>query len=449
MTYNAEGKRITSENLAGQVTTTAWDCCLAYSYNNRGELTNAVAAVDSNYRHAYAYDDIGNRESSSERGTNSVYTASQLNQYTSISNLCDSASLREAFTPQFDDDGNQTLVQTATGICSVTYNGENRPVAWSCGVTNIVMSFDRMGRRVEYVETVKSDAGGLQFLVTATNTHHCFVYDGYLCIQRLNAAANNAIDLIFAWGPTERVATRPLMIVKPNVSMLYVTHDGNKNVSDIIFFSSGSGVAGHCEYTPFGELSASTRNSSSVAYDFCIYNPFRFSSEYMDDSLVLVYYNYRHYYPRHGSWTSRDPIEYEPFEKVHAIGTMMNSINVYRYCKNATLMSFDYLGLLRDCDAEQIMCYRLCWNTNPPWPIDKHKRGHHIYCTSKCLAEYMKCQAENEFETIASAIFECIDEAIKWVNDNKVLVGTLVVVGGVAYVVSTSGVGALILVPLL
>lgn len=284
MTYNAEGKRITSENLAGQVTTTAWDCCLAYSYNNRSELTNAVAAVDSNYRYAYGFDDIGNREASSEGGTNSVYTASQLNQYTSIS---DSA------------------------------------------------------------------------------------------------------------------------------------------------------------------ISASTRNSSSVAYDFCIYNPFRFSSEYMDDSLVLVYYNYRHYYPRHGSWTSRDPIEYEPFEKVHAIGTMMNSINVYRYCKNATLMSFDYLGLLRDCDAEQIMCYRLCWNTNPPWPIDKHKRGHHIYCTSKCLAEYMKCQAENEFETIASAIFECIDEAIKWVNDNKVLVGTLVVVGGVAYVVSTSGVGALILVPLL
>ena len=27
MTYNAEGKRIATENLAGQVTTTAWDCC--------------------------------------------------------------------------------------------------------------------------------------------------------------------------------------------------------------------------------------------------------------------------------------------------------------------------------------------------------------------------------------------------------------------------------------
>ena len=27
MTYNTTGKRITSENLAGQVTTMAWDCC--------------------------------------------------------------------------------------------------------------------------------------------------------------------------------------------------------------------------------------------------------------------------------------------------------------------------------------------------------------------------------------------------------------------------------------
>ena len=27
MTYNAEGKRTSLENLAGQVTTTAWDCC--------------------------------------------------------------------------------------------------------------------------------------------------------------------------------------------------------------------------------------------------------------------------------------------------------------------------------------------------------------------------------------------------------------------------------------
>ena len=27
MTYNSEGKRTSLENLAGQVTTTAWNCC--------------------------------------------------------------------------------------------------------------------------------------------------------------------------------------------------------------------------------------------------------------------------------------------------------------------------------------------------------------------------------------------------------------------------------------
>ena len=36
-----------------------------------------------------------------------------------------------SFSPQFDDDGNQTLVKTETGIWSVTYNGENRPIQWT------------------------------------------------------------------------------------------------------------------------------------------------------------------------------------------------------------------------------------------------------------------------------------------------------------------------------
>ena len=47
----------------------------SYSYNARGELTNAIAVVDSNYRYAYDFDDIGNRKSSAQLGANSVYTA--------------------------------------------------------------------------------------------------------------------------------------------------------------------------------------------------------------------------------------------------------------------------------------------------------------------------------------------------------------------------------------
>ena len=49
MTYNPQGKRITSENLAGQVTTTAWDCCRKVSdvktnRNNRPRQSDVAQA---------------------------------------------------------------------------------------------------------------------------------------------------------------------------------------------------------------------------------------------------------------------------------------------------------------------------------------------------------------------------------------------------------------------
>lgn len=144
MAYNSHGKRIRSENLAGQVTTTAWD---QFACTSVDELISAAKNAKS-AKHAYDFDDIGNRKTSSERGTNSVCAANNLNQYTAItdvsathpsSDIATQCSLRsgdisssQTFQPQFDDDGNQTLIKTATGIWSVTYNGENRPILWSC-----------------------------------------------------------------------------------------------------------------------------------------------------------------------------------------------------------------------------------------------------------------------------------------------------------------------------
>jgi len=89
-----------------------------------------TAAVPATTEYAYQYDNIGNRITSTDLGINRTYTANSLNQYTLISNLCDSASLREEFVPQFDDDGNQALIQTATGTWQVQYNGENSLIPW-------------------------------------------------------------------------------------------------------------------------------------------------------------------------------------------------------------------------------------------------------------------------------------------------------------------------------
>ena len=286
-----------------------------YGYNDRSELVSGTkdTAATNLTEYAYQYDDIGNRLSSLDLGTNRTYTANSLNQYT---NIVEGAG---GFLPQFDDDGNQTLIKTATGVWQVTYNGENRPVSWTCGTTNIVMKFDLMGRRVEYVETVSG----------VTNTHHRFVYDGYLCIQRLNAASNNAIDLVFGWDPSEPVATRPLILQKYGQYNLFYTHDGNKNVSELVFFQQANGIAAHYEYAPFGAVTATSRSTPVTAYDFREYNPFRFSAEYSDDKLYLIYFNTRHYLPINGRWLLCDP---------------MGGRNLYAYLSNYCFI-YDVLGL--------------------------------------------------------------------------------------------------------
>ena len=305
----------------------------AYGYNDRNELTNAVKNATLN-EYAYQYDDIGNRITSLDLGTNHTYTANSLNQYTQISNLCDSASLREEFIPVFDLDGNQTLIKTATGVWQVTYNGENRPVMWSNGLTNIVMSFDRMGRRVEYVETVTDSTGGPSAVSSTTNAHHRFVYDGYLCIQRLNAASNNAVDLAFGWDLTEPVATRPLWMQRVSGTYnFFYFHDGNKNVSDLVSYQSARGVPAHYEYAPFGTVTSATTNAAFTAFNVADVNPFRFSSEYADDALGLVYYNYRHYEAIQGRWFCRDLVESLPNDYVFTTDDVLGLLTFGAECK--------------------------------------------------------------------------------------------------------------------
>ena len=281
-----------------------------YGYNNRGELivaTNTATAA----HYAYTFDAIGNRIVADELGTNIAYAANALNQYTNI--------VAEApFTPEFDDDGNQTLVKTSTGIWNVAYNAENRPVVWSNETAVVTMDFDRMGRRVWYA----SVSG------TQTNAFAKFVYDGYLCVQQLDGLSGD-VDQEFVWDPSETVATRPLTWNLPASNRTFhYFHDGNKNVSDVIDASDGS-LAAHYDYAPFGAVTAATGPLAAV-------NPYRFSSEYHDTALGCVYYNFRHYNPLDGRWISKDLVE-EKFSR-----------NRYAYCINSPTDETDLVGLTLD-----------------------------------------------------------------------------------------------------
>ena len=77
MTYNAEGKRTSLENLAGQVTTTAWDCChkvsevhpdgstTTWDYDDEGRMIASSRLIPLDMTNVtwlttcYEYDDLG------------------------------------------------------------------------------------------------------------------------------------------------------------------------------------------------------------------------------------------------------------------------------------------------------------------------------------------------------------------------------------------------------
>ncbi|MBP5227159.1 MAG: RHS repeat-associated core domain-containing protein, partial [Kiritimatiellae bacterium] len=146
----------------------------------------------------------------------------------------------------------------------------------------------------------------------------------------------------YLWDPSEPVATRPLVWLHGGNTYSY-THDGNKNVSELV--DAHGTVTAHYEYAPFGDVTVSAGNLASST-------PFRFSSEYADDALGLVYYNYRHYDPVTGRWTSRDLIE------------EFGGINIYCMIGNFPAGYTDFLGFENLCDCIEITVtsvYRCNW----------------------------------------------------------------------------------------
>lgn len=109
------------------------------------------------------------------------------------------------------------------------------------------------------------------------------------------------------WDPVASEATRVLAMCTHNAdksvfSTQYVAHDLLKSVS-ALFDSSGTRQA-KFEYTPYGETLA-------IEGAWAPTMPFRYSSEYCDEDLGLIYYNYRHYNPQDGRWISRGPVDEE------------------------------------------------------------------------------------------------------------------------------------------
>ncbi len=285
-----------------------------FGYNPRSEL---ISATLGNVNYAYAFDNIGNRTSSTEAGTQSSYSANALNQY-------DSISLGEAVSSplQYDADGNATLIQTPTGTWAITYNGANRPIRFENAATQTVVEcvYDSQGRRFEKKVTV---AGTITL-------RERYLYKGYLQIAAFEVSGdeetlNYTLKRIVYWDPTEPTATRPLAVNIVNDGVYFPTVDLTKNVCELV--DADGDIVATYDYAPFGAVTAGTPSGTAVPA-----NPLQWSSEVYDSELDLVYYNYRHYSPTLGRFLSRDPIAEQ------------GGRNLYAFVKNSPTSKRDILG---------------------------------------------------------------------------------------------------------
>ena len=286
-----------------------------FTYNSRSELVEDRIGQDGSF--SYQYDNIGNRKSARELEEEVSYEANQLNQYTDVTGET------ELFTPSFDPDGNQTRIKTSTGIWEVSYDANNRPVSFTSedGRITVTCGYDYQGRRFEKKVIING----------STSSHSWFLYRDYLQVAELDLMRPEpGLVQSYLWDPTDPRATRILMMTcwKENGMAdgehLFFTHDALKNVTSI--FDGEQTRRARYEYAPFGCL-------LTAEGDMSLQNRFRFSCEFMDDELGLVYYNYRHLNPLDGKWINRDPIQEQ------------GGWNLYGVGGNALYISFDYLGL--------------------------------------------------------------------------------------------------------
>ena len=285
-----------------------------FTYNGRSELVEDRIGRGGSFN--YQYDNLGNRKAARELEKEVAYESNPLNQYTEI------AGEGEDFTPAYDADGNQTRIMTSTGIWEVSYDANDRPVIFTQedGRTVITCSYDYRGRRFEKKVSVNG----------AVSSHCRFLYRDYLQVAELDLRHPEPVLVkSYLWDPTEPEATRVLMMtcwqengmkVKEH---LYFMHDALKNVTSI--FDGQQKQQARYEYAPFG-------SPITEEGDMARENKFRFSCEFSDDELGLVYYNYRHLNPADGRWINRDPIAEQ------------GGWNLYGFIDNRVINCIDILG---------------------------------------------------------------------------------------------------------
>lgn len=367
-----------------------------WTNNERGELELAERfegwepeepgdhyTTNGAFKYAYAYDDIGNRDTFAVDEEDPIeYDVNSVNQYT----LTDDGTSTESFT--YDADGN--LIQD--GRYKYTWDAENRLIIIQtrpdlgtntggpdAGDKLLEFAYDYMGRRIAKWHAVHNGS----YWDYSGHTDQRYLYDDWNVV--LVTGHDATIETKYAWGldlsgqAGDMSASGihgaggiggVLSAVHTSgtaAGTYWYTFDANGNTSELFKYTTGPEAVArqaHYEYDPYGNITF-----SFTAYAIATKNPFRFSTKWLDGELAgvgvngavgidgLYYYGYRYYSPRLGRWGSRDPMaEWLQFPAATSWAGMRFSLpdveqDLYRALGNAAIDSWDFIGLVCGCKS--------------------------------------------------------------------------------------------------
>ena len=309
--YDAEGRRISQTTAEGVE---------RYTYDTVGQLTDVIYP-DGSEEH-FTYDAVGNRITANT----TTYTVNNLNQYTT---LRDSASPRVE-NLEYDLDGNMTR----KGDTRYYYDIQNRLVAVTNTTTDIAWSceYDVFGNRTKVVDhgTAKETLFVQGSLPSAVADYDA---SGSPTTRHILLGSVRLADITGTTG------------VSP-VEKRYYHADGLASTR-LLTDANGDAIA-TASYRAFGEVRTTGWPSSvSATADTEAGPP---SAGWVgtlgverDDATGLIFMRNRYYDAEQGRFIQMDPIRHQA-----------GDVNLYRYCANDTMLSFDPIGTDQFCSIGRV-----------------------------------------------------------------------------------------------
>ncbi|MEO0510679.1 MAG: RHS repeat-associated core domain-containing protein [Verrucomicrobiota bacterium] len=299
-THDALGRRISRQQSGSAYAQANTD---TFSYNTRSEVEGSSndLLTATEFASTYSYDQIGNRLSASGGvlgAGNASYTSNALNQYATISSI----------NPVHDDDGNLT----DNGTWTYSWDNENRLVTATDGSTTINFLYDYQGRLVK-----KDDGTDVEV----------YLYDGWNRIASFDVGSSTFdVQRSYLWGMDLSGSMQGAGGVGGLLKegSLYPTYDANGNIMQKLDGTGATVMS--VDYDPFGNVISGTLSGE-----------YGFSTKPLMEDVEFYYYGFRYYDPVTGRWSSRDPIQEEGGNNLHA------------FVINSSLNFFDLIGLQRQC----------------------------------------------------------------------------------------------------